>query len=166
MNKKSGVVAFAFGKPQSLASNEFISYIARVKARAMNAPIYTQSDVPVPADFEFGVEFIQEEKGKPPPTLRIARGAVVWAKRLELDNFLIVAAKPHLWRCLRDLQAAVCEAGMNIDIECCKMIDPIPDYVWFCQDSTQMRTRSAKSWERRERILRMLSFFIYKMICS
>ncbi len=167
MNKKLGVVAFAFGAPFHIPSNTHVGSIAANKARDLKALIYTQWDVNLPIYFCFECERIRDDKrGKPPSTLRIARGAVVWAKRLGLNELWIAAAKPHLWRCERDLKAAVCEAGMKIDIKCCEEIKTFPDYAWFWPESTQARTRSPEAWERRERILRILPFFIYKLICK
>lgn len=159
-----GIVAFAFGVPETILSNRRISQIASKKARELNCRVYTQRDIYVERGIQ--VEYAKEEQDNPPPTLRIARGAVRWAKRYRLTNFLVVAAKPHLWRALRDLQKAVREAGVNIEVKVCSEVDRYPEVSWFCLDSTQKRVRTRKAWNRRERILKLLPFFVYKVIAG
>lgn len=71
---ETGIVAFAFGAPGRILSNRLIAGIASRKARELGATVYTQFDVLV--EPEIKVEYISENPGNPPPTLRIARGAV------------------------------------------------------------------------------------------
>ena len=160
--KKAGIVAFAFGVPASVHSNMLIARVASQKARELVAPVFTQLDVGIDPDVE--VFHIIERLGEPPPTLKIAKEAVQWAVEIGIRQLWVVAAKPHLWRCLRDLKQAACEEGIKIDV--CEEIEKYPADEWFCDDSTQERTRSRKAWERRERILKCLPFFIYKCIAS
>ena len=162
--KTAGVVAFAFGIPETILANQHIAEIASKKARELNGSIYTQLDIRV--EDGIPVEHTEEEPGSPPPTLRIARGAVQWAKRHELTELWVVAAKPHLWRALRDVQQAVREAGARIEVRVCKEIEQYPEDSWFCPDSTQDRVSSRKDWNRRERILRFMPFFVYKRVAS
>lgn len=162
--KGVGIVAFAFGVPETIRSNQRIARITLQKARELNAPVYTQIDVRVWPGVE--VKYTNEEPGNPPPTLRIARSAVQWAKQQRLIELWVVAAKPHLWRCVRDLTQSVREAGMQIAIRVCKEIEQFPEDEWFCSDSTQPRTRSRKDWQGRERILKLMPFFIYKRVAS
>ena len=161
-----GVVAFAFGVPDTIRSNYHIAQIASQKARKLNALVYTQADVKLePGIIVF---LTPEEPGNPPPTLRIARGAVRWAKHPDnrIVEIWVVAAKPHVWRCERDLRQAVREAGGGIVVRVCKEIEQIPEDEWFCPDSTQERTRSREAWNKRERVLKLMPFFIYKHIAS
>ena len=160
--KKTGIVAFAFGVPSTILSNRRIAEIASKKARELNASVYTQLDVRV--EQGISVEYTKEEAGNPPPTLRIAREAVQWAKRDGLTELWVVAAKPHLWRALRDVQQAVHEAGTRIEVRACKEIEQYPEDSWFCPDSTQNRVRSSEAWNKRERILRLMPFFVYKRV--
>lgn len=160
--KKAGVIAFAFGVPGTILSNQRIAQIASRKAQELTAPIYTQLDVHVESGIE--VEYTKEEPGNPPPSLRIARGAVQWAERQRFTELWVVAAKPHIWRCLRDLKYAVREARAKIEVKACKEIEQYPEDEWFCSDSIQERTRSRKNWQRRERILRLIPIFLYKLI--
>ena len=159
-----GIVAFAFGVPDTIRSNRRIAEIASKKAKELKAPVYTQLDVRIESGIE--VEYTDEKPGKPPPTLRIARGAVRWAKRLGLKELWVSAAEPHLWRCLGDLKEAVHETGMQIEIRAFKEIEEYPEDEWFCHDSTQRRTRSREAWDKRERILRSMPFFLYKRVTS
>ena len=162
--KAAGIVAFAFGVPETMRSNQQIAQIASEKAWQISAPVYTQLDVFIGPGIE--TEHTDEEPGHPPPTLRIARGAAQWAADRGLKELWIVAAKPHLWRALRDVKAAIRETGNNIEVRACPEIEQYPLDSWFCSESTQSRVRSRATWERRERMLRFIPFFIYKLIAK
>lgn len=71
---KTGIVAFSFGAPDTIVANRQIAEIASKEARELKGRVYTQRDVCVGKDIQ--VEYTKEESGIPPPTLRIARGAV------------------------------------------------------------------------------------------
>jgi hypothetical protein len=162
--EKAGVVAFAFGVPHNIQSNLWIAQIASRKARELRAPVYTQADVCV--ELGIRVEYSPEEPGNPPPTLRIARGAVAWAQQNKLTTLWVSAAKPHLWRCVRDLKYAIREARAQIVVRICEKIDKYPESGWYCSDSTQPRVRSRKKWRRRERIFEWMPMFLYKRVAS
>ncbi len=161
---KTAVVAFGFGAPETILSNKRIAFIASQKARELNAPVYTQLDIRVLPRVK--VEYTEEKPGNPPPTLRLARGAVQWAKQRGFSKIYIVAAKPHLWRALRDIKKAVREAGEKIEVHVCREIEQYHEDSWFCPDSIQQRTRSQKDWQGRELILKLMPFFIYKHLAS
>ena len=160
----AGVVAFAFGAPETIRSNRRIAEIALKKSRELNARVYTQLDIHVEPGIK--VEYTEEEAGNPPPTLRIARGAVKWAKRHGLSELWVVAAKPHLWRTLRDIQQAIRENGAQIEVCACKEIEQYPEDSWFCPDSTQDRVRSREAWDKRERFLKLMPFSVYKRVAK
>jgi len=162
--KTAGIVAFAFGVPETILANRRIAEIASKKAQELNAPMYTQLDVRVEPGIQ--VEYTEEEPGNPPPTLRIARGAVQWAKSRRLTELWVVAAKPHLWRALRDVQQAVREDGMRIEVRVCKEVEQYSEESWFCPDSTQERVQSREAWDKRERVLKLMPFFVYKRVAS
>jgi len=162
--KEIGIVAFAFGVPDTILSNRRIAKIASEKAQELKAPVYTQLDIRIESEIE--VEYTNEKPGNPPPTLRIARGAVRWAKRLGFKELWVSAAKPQLWRCLRDLEQAVREVDMQIKVRAFKEIKQYSEEEWFCSDSTQERTRSREVWDKRERILKLMPFFLYKYIAK
>ena len=133
-------------------------------ARAIGAPVYTQLDVRVELRVE--VSYTSEKAGNSPPTLRIARGAVEWAKQRGFKELWIVAAKPHLWRALRDTKQAVREIGEEIKVRACTEVWWYPEDSWFCLDSTQAFTRSQGAWSMRDIILKLMPFFIYKRIAN
>ena len=125
MGKNVGIVAFAFGVPDTIRSNWLIAEIASEKAQKLGAPVYTQLDVRIKPGIE--VEYTNEELGFPPPTLRIARGAVQWAKRNGFKDLVIIAAKPHLWRVRRDVKQAIYESGARIEAYVCKEMYQYPE---------------------------------------
>ncbi len=168
---KMGVVAFAFGSPETIRANSRIGNIASFWSRHYKIPLYTQLDVPLFSGFrewpkDRGVTFIDEKPGNPPPTLRIAKNAVKWVKNLGLTNIWIVAAPPYVRRCRRDLKYAFREAKIQIKVGIADDIWRYPGGEWFCEDSTQSRTRSSKNWWPREIVLRLLPMFIYKHVAA
>ena len=163
--ERKGIVAFAFGAPCTIESNKLIARIASQKAHESGASVYTQCDVFIEHGIE--VEYTHEEPDSPPPpTLRIARGAIQWAKQQGFRKLWIVAAKPHLKRCIRDLGKAIRETEANIGIRACEEIEYYPQDGWFCLNSTQECTRYKEAWNRRERILQLMPFFLYKRIAG
>ena len=183
MAEKKAVVAFAFGAPSNITSNGRIAEIAVKKAIELACPadirqalIYSQKDVyfsyslkrlvPPAMSAFVNVQYTAEAEGDSPPTLRMARGAVAWAKRLGIGELWIVAAKPHLWRCKRDLEYAVREARARIKVCVCGEIASSREDEWYCPESTQPRVCSKEAWRKRERILELMPMFIYKLIAS
>jgi len=160
-----GIVAFAFGSPFNILSNQKITEITSKKSLELNAPVYTQADIILP-HHEIDITYTPEKLNSPPPTLRIARGAIRWAEERGLKSLLIVAAKPHIKRAHRDMQKATLETKKNINIIICEEINKYGEFLWFCSDSNQKRTTSLKEWRKRERILEVLPFFIYKIIAG
>ncbi|MDX1535953.1 MAG: hypothetical protein R3346_04310 [Candidatus Spechtbacterales bacterium] len=164
---KTLVVAFAFGVPREIWSNRAIATIARSEAWKNDATVYTQLDVPIHGDFY--VVRTEEDPGDPPPTLRIARGAVEWAKRHDVQKLVIVAAKPHIPRAKRDTEYAVREAGVDIEVTVSALLDD-PEYSdedqWYCSDSTQPRTQTRKNWQKRDKILMLMPMFVYKRVAG
>ena len=161
---KIGILPFAFGAPEGILSNRRIASIASKMARDFSAPVYTQLDICLDDDIE--VDLTYETPGNPPSTLRFVRGAVQWARRKKITNFLVIAAKPHLWRCVRDLTHVIYEEKINIEINVCKETDQYPEDEWYCPDSKQDRTRSRKKWEKRERLIKIIPFCFYKLIAK
>lgn len=162
--KQVGIVAFGFGVPETILSNQRIAQIASQKAHELGAPVYTQLDVRIESGIE--VKYTDEEPGNPPPTLRTARGAVQWAKQNGFTWLWVVAAQPHLWRCLRDLRQAVIEVGAQIHVAHCPEVLGYPEDSWFCPDSKQDRVRSREEWDKREKVLKLMPLFIYKRVAK
>ena len=162
---KKGIVAFAFGRPQTLPSNKLIAKIAMQQSWEHAAPIFTQLDVPIHneiLDVEYAFENIG---GHPPSTLKIAQEAIAWASRRSITDIVVVAAKPHMWRCLRDLKEE-----SYIQSEARIRIVPFVNWAqyqlsdWFCEESTQPWTTSWTKWSRRDFVLRMMPFWLYKRV--
>jgi hypothetical protein len=163
-------VAFAFGTPSDTVSNQ---RIARMSCQ-INIPsypgIYTQMDVDIKDLQTAGyrtrmvVTYTPERPGYPPPTLRIARGAVDWAMANRVTTLYIACAYPHLWRCKRDMRLAIQERKANIEIKIC----PEARYQkgWFCKDCTQPRANNKLSWYTREIIIMFMPVWLYKKIAS
>jgi len=96
----------------------------------------------------------------------LARGVVQLSVQNGYNEIWIVAAKPHLWRCIRDLNEAIREYNTNIKIKICEEIYKYSANEWFCKDSKQTRTRSQFNWWIREVIIKLIPFSIYKKIAN
>jgi len=153
---KSGIVAFPFGAPSTIRSNRRIAEIAAQKSRELEAPIFTNCDVPLPADVEQ-----QRSLGGLSTTLRFAVDTVCWVRRNGIEEIWVVAAKPHLWRCVRDLSLVIKTIQTEIKVQVCKEIEQYPNREWFCSDSTQERTSSRYNWQKRELIFRLMPVNLY-----
>jgi hypothetical protein len=155
-----GIVPLAFGTPRELPVNQHIGRTAGWIARMYKAPICTQVEVPI--DMQLNVTYLA---GAELPTLQIARSAVEWAKRTQLDELRLVCALPHLWRARRDFKAAAREAGYALTISTAAAVyEPYP---WFSRESTQPRTRSWWAYNvPRDLLLRTIfrPFWIYKRL--
>jgi hypothetical protein len=160
----AGIVAFPFGSPKTIQSNRRIAEIASRKAHELSALVYTLPDVQIESGIQ--VEYTKEKPDKTLTTLGFARRSVQWAKRHRFTELWIVAAKPHLWRALRDVQRAVREGRAQIKVHVCNEVEQCSEDSWFCPDSIQKRARSRKVWNKRERILKITPFFIYKLVAS
>ena len=168
MEVRNGIVAFAFGQPWYVLSNLRIQWSAMQRSNQMQAPIFTQSDIKIDEQ-KFDVTFATQKKEEsPPPTLRIAREAVQWAIRHDINQLWIICAKPHWWRCHRDLHFAIREAKMKGKIKARTPVEIMTAerMSWFTLKSTQARTRSFPEWEKRENILRRMPMALYKVVAS
>lgn len=150
----AGVVAFAFGTPDTLPVNKYIG----LTAASLGLPIFSQIEVPLT-----GVRDVTLIEGKELPTLRIARGAIAWANKRNISSLHVFCAPPHAWRCLRDLREAAREAGVSK-----YFYRPIilREEGWFDKDSDQPRTRSWLAWNARELILRHMPYGLYARIAA
>jgi len=159
-----GIVVFAFGAPATILSNRLIAQISLQKAYEFKAPIYTQFDIGILIESKIKIKYTDEKLGNPPSTFRIARGAVQWAKQRKFRKLLVVAAKPHLHRCLRDIGYAIHESGVQIDILACKEVEYYSEDIWFSPASKQRHTRSQRVWNWREKIIGVIPMFLYKFL--
>jgi len=166
MVDNTGIIAFAFGSPAKIFSNEIIARIAAAEAKRLKGPIYTQRDIRIEFEDGIAVDYTYEESNKPPSTWFICNGAVEWAKQNNFNKLIIVAAKPHLWRCMRDIKKAVQSLGVEITVKACGEIHEYPYQDWFCRESVQLRTRSKIIWTAREWIIKLMPFSFYKMLSN
>ncbi len=168
--KLIGVVVFAFAVPANVPTNNRLKSIAEKCAKHAAStnmelcPIFTQPDIAIGTEFD--VQYIEEEPNAPSPTLRIAQEAVVWAKVRGIRYFWIIAAKPHLWRCVRDLKMAIAEAKADITLLVPEEIKQSKYMSWFESQSTQYRTQSFSHWWPRELLLYLAPYDIYKHIAN
>jgi hypothetical protein len=166
--QKNGIVAFAFGQPWYVLPNLRILESAQKRSVQMQAPIFTQLDIGID-ESDFCVTFATQKKTDgPPPTLRIAREAVQWAIKNGITQLWVICARPHWWRCKRDLRFAIREAKMKGRIKARTPVEIMDSErrQWFTLKSTQPRTRSFREWEKRESILRRMPMILYKAVAS
>ena len=165
MAAKIGVVAFPFGAPGAILANRRVGRVATKKSREFKAVVFTNLNVWVDSDIE--VQYARGRVSHPPSTFRIAWGAAQWARRQGFGELWVVAAKPLIPRCVRDIKYALRQLGaQHIELRVCPEIEEFPEEEWFCPDSTQIQTCFRKDWERRERILRHMPMWIYKLVAS
>lgn len=166
-----GVVVYPFGTPASNTSNRWlVSEVEKIYMDFNSILVYTQRDIQFIGPRFLNLQnhttyFPQGGIEESPPTLRIARGAAQWA-RGRVKKIIVVAAKPHLPRALRDTQHAFKEASVNIRIEPWSNIAYTLYDSWFNPNGTPLRTASRSHWKKRERILRFLPYPIYREIAK
>jgi hypothetical protein len=169
LEKRKGIVVFGFGSPPTIRANRRLVEIASLEAfwcDEEKISVYSHRDFCFDGEIGMEVDYLEEEPGNPPTTLRIARGAIGWAIQKNIGEIIIVAAKPHLWRAMRDLQFAIREAKAEIEVCASGGIDEFEEDDWFFSDSEMLRTSSKKAWNRRERILKQMPMFIYRYIAG
>ncbi len=136
--------------------------MAEKESLTHSACIITQHEIRI-----VGADYVDAPGPQGPiPTLRLSRAAVQWAHWHGLDELIIVAAKPHVWRCVRDLKYAAQEVNFKIDIRPSRLIDKVPRDHWFRGDSRQWYTQNQIAWHMRDSILRVMPMFFYTRIAS
>lgn len=167
------IIVQAFGVPHSIWANELLAQIALRKISELGDSeiyIYTQLDIQFrDKDIEGvkKVERINERPGKPPSTFRIVRGAVDYAIKNKIGEiYLVCAGRLHGWRCGRDLVEVVKEMNCSADIHFCQESLIYPKSSWVSADSTQVRTQSLLKWYSWEIPLRIMPFWMYKIIAN
>jgi hypothetical protein len=161
----SAVVAFAFGVPNTLPGNRAIAAAASAKARSIGGPVYTQQDV-LPLDDQVEAVQVAEHHPDRVPTLRIARGAVRWAKDRRLSELWVCAAPPHRARAMRDLRFACAEACAPISLKLCDGLETHQPGFWFSPQSSQPDTRLRWLWWMRDSVLLSMPMRLYARIAS
>lgn len=163
VNEKTLVLAFAFTTPPHMPSNVRIARLALKSALGLDQAIFTQADLPVDSLQGLEIARVKEGSGKrPPSTLRIAQEAVKYAQAGGFTSLLVIAAKPHLPRCLRDARLATKGTGIT-----CQFPDEVmkSDYRgWFCRD--QIYHRSPGLFWIREKMLIWSPFWLYESVTA
>ncbi len=169
---EKGIVAFAFGMPHSIPANEAIHDVACAAAHIMNASVFTQLDCGIMnPHVPNGVWIFPQIPGAnpPPPTLRIARFAALSAKRIGLTELHIVAAPPHIRRCMRDMRMAMREVGLDATLSAYGqdifLEEHSPSY-WFYPKGERYCTQHRLRWVIRESILQTIPWRIYRRIAG
>lgn len=173
---KQGIIAFAFGSPNDIRSNlnlkDELCWLLNHNRDGEIKAVFTQSALV--GNFFQGRNDVpaycisQLSSTQHPPTLRIAEWAVKQAMNAGIDNLLILAAAPHLPRCIRDVKYAVEKLGAkgNIQVDYWGRVESYPSDSWFCQDCAQTRTRSRFNWWSREIILLCMPMWLYAKVAG
>lgn len=179
-----GVVIFAFGVggPANIALANYGEMVVCGQSDSnwlQDLPrprfVYTQDDVSelLYGGSEFCIKKFYQGADGPPPTLRIARWAVKEAKKDGVTHLLVIAAKPHIKRCLRDMRFAMVESGEDLPFDefmesphAAIYCAPPSGQNWYSKESKQYRTQSSWKWWPREIILRLLPMWLYKRVAS
>jgi len=150
---KNGVAVFPFGSLPQNRSNIILGRIASKWAETNNAEVITQQKIII----RKGVETTYIDYPNP-STIRISYEVVDWIKARNIENLCIVAANPHIARCMRDLQYLFIKTRYYPKIICPEELGDYPEYIWF-QNKT-----SEKKWKIRESILLNFPIEIYEFI--
>ncbi len=169
-SERKAVVAFAFGMPFSIPANEAVHDVACGAAHLMNATVFTQADCGIMnPHVPNGVLILPQipSANPPPPTLRIARFAAQNAKDMGITELYIVAAPPHIWRCMRDMKMAMREVGLKATLSAygqdILQEEHSPSY-WFYPEGEQYCTQYRYRWMIRDTILYCIPWWLYKRI--
>ncbi len=160
---KTGIVAFAFGLPPQIKANRMIALIVEQKAMELKIPIYTERNIPL-QETEIQVAYIRHKPGVAVETLRLAREAVLWAGRNQLTKLLVVAAKPHVKRSMRDLTHIIQKEGISLELEEVQEIDSYSYNEWFSPESVLPHARLPWLWRLREVFFKWLPMPLYEFL--
>ena len=143
----TGIVVFAWSLKRGGANKRLAEYARRLSLITDKSPIFTQREyIELPEKFD--VSYVTESWQNPAPTLRIAREAILWAKQRRLQQLWVIAARPHIRRCVRDLRFAARDADFKITI---RVKNTYGTYgSWFSADAGQSHTTSRVVWHLRE----------------
>jgi hypothetical protein len=147
---KQAVVALGFGAPASLDANKNIAWSAYNKARELgDVLVFTQLG---PSIHLLCLHTLMpgERVGHYPSTMQVATAAVAWAQEHSITKLWIAAAKPHMWRALRDFKLAVTNARADIEIIECPQAKVFHSVDWFNPKSEEWWARSRLQWLMRE----------------
>lgn len=151
---KFSLLVLAYGPEQDISPNQRLITAATQFAVKHSAPIFTQREL----QFSFDDVEYDGESATAAPTLSIVTAAVQWAKRRGIKKITLFAARPHRYRCRRDLLWAIKQDGADIQIE---VWDDHKKTSWFCSASSQRRIHSWWTWWPREIIILCMPMRLY-----
>lgn len=171
MKKFDAIAAFAFGAPADIAPNRAIARRAESLGHQMGLTIFAQFDVAEDITNHKNLVFLDECEERGVSTFWLAEKLrddfflylpwVELAPSAPPPRLLVVAAPPHIERCVRDLR----HVGFGAESDT-GLADTYPSAFWFCPESAQWRTRSQRFWWPREYILRWLPWRLYKWVST
>ena len=139
--------------------------MAETEALSTDKTIFTQDDVPIETDLTLTVKRIKQKPGKKPPsTVRIVIEGLAYAKENGFNSIVIVAAKPHLRRCKRDVEQVIKDEGLNMTYSVPQEIELSKNNEWFCKGQTYHRSWTI--FRIREQILLHTPFWLYRLVTS
>lgn len=149
------VVIFSFGSKET-KGNKILALLGTI-ARKRKMAIITQKDIPLSAEDGGTIIFVEDFKNSPGwhSTLWVAYAAKEICESRGMEKkCVVVVAKPHLSRCVRDMEK----------IGFCVLESITQEYNWFDLDSEQPWTTSWFKWWRRELLLRLMPWWLYKKV--
>ncbi len=161
------VILFAYGKGEKMNAilggwaNNIVDTFGSPNRRRIN--LYTQLDM-TPFVETIQISFAHEGK-KYLSTYGIVKQFSEAVKDRGYHRVAVIAAPQHIKRCVRDLYAE----GFSCYVDTGKFFLPKgasleDESFWYNPDDPQDQVRSHKNWWRRERILRILPFVLYKIL--
>ena len=164
-NEKILIAAFAFGESREIFPNRRLASIAEeCSSNFKNYLIVTQDDIAVSS--KCNVVYVKNKPARPATTLMVACEAVNEALGQGIMTIYIVAGRPHLWRCIRDVKQLIQEAGANIEVRVAPRIKRSNYWSWFDKKSVQFRTQSPLKGFWYEPLFRIIPFWLYKNIAG
>ena len=151
-----GIIAFPFED----VGQKTLGRITSEKAREFKIPVFAHENIRLEPDIT-KVTYFNEELGNPSTTLRMVRPAIQWVKLNKIRWVWLVAGKPHLSRCKRDLEYEARDVEVQIGkVRICTEIEMYSYRSWFHSTKHMMR------WSVREQIIRQLPWPVYKMVAK
>jgi len=153
--KGVGIIAFPFGE----IGEKVIGRITEEIAKKLDIPVFAHEHVHLDLDIKKVTRFY-EDLDNPSTTLRMVRAALRWAKENEITSLWLVAGRPHIYRCKRDLELEARDVGLGIKIFMCEEIEKYRTRMWF------QSVFFEAWWLIREQILLKLPWSLYKKVAK
>ncbi len=163
------MVVYPFGCPNNIESNKTLALITANKVKESkenkNITVFTQYDILLDETIEALTIRPDEIMNNPFTTYELSLKAVEWAIENKVTKISIIAAKPHIDRCYRDITYIAEQKKLEINFEKCKEVySKHYKKSWFCEESKEWWTRSPWLWWPREMMLLLTPIYFYKKI--